>query len=457
MFDFGALREQFPITRRRSRSVGFEGQEPLIYFDHAATTHPPREVLATYQRFLERSYANIHRGRYALSRAATEQFEQVREEIARFIGARGEASTVVLVGNTSQALDLAAHLMAGEPGKTAVSLMEHHSNDLPHRQRGPTARFGLLPDGTLDYEHLERTLRRQRVKLVAVTGASNVTGYRVDIHQVARIAHAHGARILVDAAQLLGHGPIDVKGEDDPAHLDFVAAAGHKAYAPFGSAFLYAPRRLADAAPPYLPGGGTVYWVTEARAQFKPAPERHEGGTPNIAGAIAFGAALRFLERIGIAAVRRHEQALTARAWAGLQTVEGLTLLGPQDPGARLGILSFVLDRIPHETVAARLDREAGIAVRNGCFCAHPYIQKLLGVKVTSAYRHRRESSEDGLPGAVRASFGLYNSEEEVERLLFEVGRLAASPRCVSPRRFLPGSAVRQPVVPPLQRRFSGG
>jgi selenocysteine lyase/cysteine desulfurase len=247
----------------------------------------------------------------------------------------------------------------------------------------------VLADGTLDYADLERKLREQRVKLVAVTGASNVTGYLPDVHRVARIAHAHGARILVDAAQLLAHSRIDVGPEGDPGHIDFLAAAGHKAYAPFGSAFLHAPRGPCDAAPPYLPGGGTVAWVTEDDAFFKKSPERHEGGTPNIAGAIALGASLRFLEQVGVEAIREHEQALTAQALEGLQGIEGVTVLGHPDSTRRIGVVAFTVEGVPHETVATILDREAAIAVRNGCFCAHPYLRLLIGLADTSDARRR--------------------------------------------------------------------
>jgi selenocysteine lyase/cysteine desulfurase len=425
MLDLHALRELFPITRERVRVAGQHGPQPLIYLDHGASTHPPRPVLDAYRDFLERSYSNVHRGRHHLSRIATDRFERGREQMRRFISARGEQGTIILLANTTQALDLAAHVMATVEGVTLVSRMEHHSNDLPHRRRGVVVRFGLLPDGTLDYDDLERKLRAHPVKLVAVTGASNVTGFRPDIHRVARLAHARGARILVDAAQLLAHSPIDVRSEGDPAHIDFLAAAGHKAYAPFGSSFLYAPRDLCDTAPPYVPAGGTVLWVTEDDARYKSSPERHEGGTPNVAGAIGLAGALRFLEQVGMDAVRRHESALTRQALAGLARIDGVRVLGHPDPELRTGILAFTVEGVPHELVADRLDREGGIAVRNGCFCAQPYLHYLLGITDTSELRRGLEAGrEDGLPGAVRASFGIYNTEDEVGTFLELVRRI---------------------------------
>lgn len=199
--DTRAIRDQFPITRQRFRVAGRDESLAVIYMDHAASTHPPTIVLDTYRDFLERSYSNVHRGSHYLSQLATDRFEEVREVVRSFISARGDGSTIMFLGNTTQALDLAAHVMEKSEGVTLVSLMEHHSNDLPHRARGTVIHFGVLPDGTLDYEDLDRKLREHNVKLVTVTGASNVTGYTPDIHRIARMAHAHGARILVDAAR----------------------------------------------------------------------------------------------------------------------------------------------------------------------------------------------------------------------------------------------------------------
>jgi selenocysteine lyase/cysteine desulfurase len=213
-----------------------------------------------------------------------------------------------------------------------------------------------------------------------------------------------------------------VRPNDDPAHLDFVAAAGHKAYAPFGSAFLFGPTDALDAAPPYIPGGGTVWYVTEDDAFFKRSPDRHEGGTPNIAGAFAMAAALRFLRGIGMEAVRAHELALTERAIRGLRDIPGVTILGDPDPARRIGVVSFTIEGLRHEDAATILNREAAIAVRNGCFCAHPYLYRLLGLEDTSALRERLRAGDDSdLPGAVRPSFGLFNTEDEVDLLLATV------------------------------------
>ena len=254
---------------------------------------------------------------------------------------------------------------------------------------------------------------------MAVTGASNVTGYLPDVHRIARLAHARGARLLVDAAQLLAHAPVSVLPKDDPGHIDFLAGAGHKAYAPFGSSFLYGPVELLDEAPPYIPAGGTVVYVTEDEAFYKKSPDRHEGGTPNIAGAVALAAALRFLEQAGMKSVRAHERVLVERAMDGLAKLDGVRVLGSPDPAQRIGALALTIEGVPHELAASILNREAAIAVRNGCFCAHPYLHKLLGLEDTSELRRRLVAGEDvDLPGAVRPSFGIFNTEDEVDELL---------------------------------------
>src|SRR5262245_24307252 len=419
MLDLRKVREQFPITRQRFEVLGHAERKPLIYMDHGASTHPPTPVLETYKDFLECSYANVHRGRHYLSEKATESFEHVTDDILRFIRAERSGNTVILCGNTTQALDLAAHVMAHREGVTLVSLMEHHSNDLPHRSRGEVVHFGVKDDGTLAYDGLEAKLRRHEVKLVAVTGASNVTGYLPDVHRIARLAHAHGARILIDGAQILAHAPVDVRPDDDPEHLDFFAGAGHKAYAPFGSSFLFVRLEPFDAAPLSMPAGGPVVYVTEDEAYYKKSPDRHEGGTPNIAGAVALAAALRFLEAAGMEAVRAHERALVAQAMDALARIDGVQVLGDPEPEHRIGALSLTIEGVPHDLAASILNREAAIAVRNGCFCAHPYLHRLLGLEDTTELRRRLVAGEEvDLPGAVRPSFGIFNDEREVDELV---------------------------------------
>ena len=419
MLDLRKVREQFPITRQKFEVLGHAEPKPLIYMDHGASTHPPTPVLETYKDFLECSYANVHRGRHTLSEKATESFEHVTEDIFRFIKGRSAGNTVILCGNTTQALDLAAHVMAHRAGVTLVSLMEHHSNDLPHRSRGKVVHFGVKDDGTLDYDDLEAKLRQHPVKLVAVTGASNVTGYLPDVHRIARLAHAHGARILIDGAQILAHAPVDVLPDEDPGHLDFFAGAGHKAYAPFGSSFLFGPVELFDAAPPYIPAGGTVVYVTEDEAFYKKSPDRHEGAPPTSRAPWRSRRRCASSKRRAWRRCAHTSSRSSRRRWTGSASSTACACSGIRRRRSGSARSRSRSRASQHELVASILNREAAIAVRNGCFCAHPYLHRLLGLTDTTELRRRLVAGEEvDLPGAVRPSFGIFNDEREVDELV---------------------------------------
>ncbi len=421
------IREQFPITRECFTNPA-GNEQTITYLDHGASTHPPCVVLDTYRDFLERYYANIHRGNHYLSQKASQLYDDVSEIILDFVHADKKKNGVVLTANTTMALDLASFLMQNEEGATLVSNMEHHSNDLPHRKRGPVLRIGLLPDGSLNYDDLETKLRENKVKLVAVTGASNVTGYMPDIHRIARLAHAHGAKILIDAAQLLAHAAIDMRPNEDESHIDFLAAAGHKAYAPFGAAFLIAPMEVLNNAEPYIPGGGTVKFVTEDNIAWADGVDRHTGGTPNIAGVIALGAGIKWLSSIGLDWVRQHELELLMSVEERLRSIPGVEVLGNIPPEQKLGVLSFNIQGIHHESVSTILNNEYGIATRNGCFCAHPYLSFLLGCVDAEAIRLKVLANDKDvvLPGAVRATIGIYNNAEDLDKLINAVRELAS-------------------------------
>jgi selenocysteine lyase/cysteine desulfurase/rhodanese-related sulfurtransferase len=411
------VRREFAIVARCVPVLG-AGERPLVYMDHAASTHAPASVLGAYTEFVAREYANIHRGTHLLSRKATERFEECYGIIARHVGAELNRGAICFTGNTTQAIDLCAHLMAERPGKVVTTEMEHHSNELPHRRRGPTLRARVTDEGELDLGHLEELLRGEDVKLVAVTAGSNVTGVMPDLRRVARLAHEHGALVLVDAAQALARMPIDVRDLDDPEHIDFLAGAGHKAYAPFGAGFLYGPRALMNEAPPYIPGGGTASRVTASGAEYLPAPDRHHGGTPNIAGVMGMARALAFLQAIGMEEVRAHEVRLMERMLRGLQELDGITLYGPPEAHKRLGVATFNVDGVSELLAAAVLSEEGAIAVRNGRFCSHLYMDKLLSARAKAAGVAQVPT------GAVRASVGLYNDESDVDRLLEYVRRV---------------------------------
>jgi selenocysteine lyase/cysteine desulfurase len=416
-FDEEKIRRDFRITSRTIRDL--RGMDiPLVYLDHAASTHPPQPVLDAHNDFLNNCYANIHRGKYYLAQVSTELFEGVSRSLADFIGAEQKDNLFIYLWNTTSALDLASHVMAGYEGITLVTAMEHHSNDLPHRRRGPVVHANVTDDGALDMEDFEMKLKKHRVKLVAVTGASNVTGVMLDIERLAVMAHERGARILIDGAQLLAHKRIKVYPNDDPRHIDFLAAAGHKAYAPFGASFLFGPRALFDGCPPYLPGGGTVVHVMEDDVLWSKAPDRHQGGTPNVVGILAMAASLNYLRSVGMERVRAHEESLMSHTYAKLKKIDGLILYGPEDLTGRLGIITFNIEGVHHHRTAAILNLAGGIATRSGCFCAHPYMNRLLGITNPLSYRDPLLKGDDNaIPGAVRASFGLYNTKEDGDRL----------------------------------------
>jgi len=417
--DWHEVRREFAIVGRNVPVLG-SGERPLVYLDHAASTHAPQSVLAAFVEFMEREYASIHRGTHLLSRKATERFEEAYYVVADFIGAELRKGCVVFTANTTHAIDLCSHVMAERPGKVITTEMEHHSNELTHRRRGGVLRCRVDEAGLLDLDHLDELLHKNDVKLVAVTAGSNITGAMPDVHRIARMAHEAGALIMVDAAQALARHRIDVKRFDDPEHLDFVAAAGHKAYAPFGAGFLYGPRAVLDQAPPYMPGGGTALQVSTRDAEFLPSPDRHHGGTPNIAGVVAMARSLMFLQAIGIDEIRKHEVRLTQRILDGLSQIGGITVYGPAAAADRLGVVSFNVDGVSELLAAAVLSEEGGIAVRSGRFCAHIYMDRLLEL---DAAKHPDRPKPTG---AVRASIGLYNDEHDVDRLLEFVAKVHA-------------------------------
>lgn len=410
------VRREFAIVQRCVPVLG-AGERPLVYLDHAASTHAPESVLSAYVEFLQREYANVHRGTHVLSRKATERFEEAYYVIADYIGAELRNGCVCFTQNTTQAIDMCAHVMASRPGKVITTEMEHHSNELPHRRHATVLRARIKDDGSLDLDHVGELLRKNDVKLVCVTAGSNVTGLMPDIHAVARMAHEAGALVLVDAAQALARTPIAVKEFADPEHIDFLAGAGHKAYAPFGSGFLYGPKALMSEAEPYVAGGGTASQVTARTATYLEAPDRHHGGTPNIPGIVGMSRALLFLQSIGLGAVRQHEIDLTRKAVDAMKALGGITIYGDSTPEKRLGVVSFNVEGVPDLLTAAVLSEEGGLAVRNGRFCAHIYVDRLLKI-------HHPQASAEPVEGCVRASFGLYTDNSDVERLLDMVRRV---------------------------------
>ena len=310
--------------------------------------------------------------------------------------------------------------------------MEHHSNDLPWRGRAQVVRAGLTrtDDSTKRMSTDCWPCIGERIALLTVSGASNVTGFVQPVHRLARKAHAVGARILVDAAQLAAHRPIDVKPDEDPEHLDYVVLSAHKMYAPFGTGALVGRRDTFLHGAPEHQGGGTVDIVTPTDVHWAGLPDREEAGSPNVVGAVAMAAAAETLMRIGMDTVTRHEASLTAHALEQLQSVPGVTLYGEHEPARcedRVGVIPFNVGARPHALVAAILGYEAGIGVRSGCFCAQSYVGALLGLVEPEQARWRRRflaGDRSGRPGMVRMSLGAYNTAGDIDALVAMVRRI---------------------------------
>jgi selenocysteine lyase/cysteine desulfurase len=404
------------------------GWVPYVNLDNAATTPALRAVTDAVTAFLP-LYSSVHRGTGYKSRASTAAYEGARRVVGDFVGADADRDAVVFGRHTTDAVNLLAGSLAMAPDAIVLTTrLEHHSNDLPWRARarGRVVAVAARPDGTLDTDDLDRLLARHagRVALLAVTGASNVTGVVPPIHDLAARVHAAGGRILVDAAQLAAHRPIDMRPHDDPGHLDFVALSGHKAYAPFGTGALIG-RRDAFLTRPHLPGGGTVRAVTTDHVLWADLPDREEGGSPNVVGAVALAAAVSRLAEAGLDRIALHDQALAAYAQDRLGRIPGVRLYGPVGDGAaasKVGVVPFTLDGLDPGVVAAVLGYEHGIGVRSGCFCAQPYIAHLLDLTAAEVISL---AEAGGVPGMVRLSFGAYTTTSDIDLAVDAVAELA--------------------------------
>lgn len=410
------------------------GPQRYINFDNAASTPTFRPIADAVTDFL-RWYSNVHRGTGFKSQLASWAFERSRDIIAEFIGADLDRQVVIFTKNTTEAINkLARRLSHDSRDIILTTLMEHHSNELPWRRVGVVEHVGLNADGTIDRDDFLRKIRAfgHRVRLVAITGASNVTGYLNDLDFFAREAHRAGAAILVDAAQLAPHRPLNMKPHDPECYLDYTVFSAHKMYAPFGVGVLVGHRDAFEHGDPDTVGGGVVDIVTLEEAYWTDLPEKEEAGTPDIIGVVALAKAIQMFQALGWEAMIDHEAELTAYALQELQAIPGVSVYGNADPkGAhdRLGVISLNIDEVPHALAAAVLSCEGGIGVRSGCFCAHTYVKELLRVSPADARRLELEilnRDRSNIPGTIRVSFGLYNTKAEIDRLAAMVAKIAA-------------------------------
>ncbi|GAA1536113.1 cysteine desulfurase [Nocardioides humi] len=398
------IRKDFPILERT-----LAGGLPLVYLDSANTSQKPQVVIDTMVDHLERHNANIARAMHQLGAESTEAFEAARDRVAAFIGAP-ERDEVIFTKNASEALNLAANVLAwpGErqvgPGdEVVITEMEHHSNIVPWQlltqRTGATLRwFGITDDGRLDLSAVDELID-ERTKVVSLTWVSNMLGTINPIGEIARRAHAVGALVVVDASQAAPQLPIDLAAMPAEERPDLLAFTGHKVVGPTGIGVLWGSRAVLEALPPFLGGGEMIETVRMEGSTYAGIPHKFEAGTPPIVEAIGLGAAVEYLGHIGLDAIHAHERAITGYALEGLQSVKGLTVLGPLDPAARGGAISFELEGVHPHDIAQVLDSR-GVAVRAGHHCAKP--------------AHARF----GVQSSTRMSSYLYTEPREIDALV---------------------------------------
>ncbi len=394
MLDPYKIRKDFPILNRKIHG------KPLVYFDNTATTHKPRQVVEAIREFYYNHYANIHRGLHTLSQEASQLYEEAHEVIAKFINAYSWEE-VVFTNNTTDALNIVAYSWGlknlEEGDEVLLTVMDHHSNMLPWRNaaklRGAKIKYvDITRNGYLDYEDLENKIT-EKTRVVAFPVMSNVLGTINDVKRIVKIAHEAGAIVVADGAQSVPHLPTNVR----EMGVDFLAFSGHKMLAPTGTGALWGRKDLLEEMMPFKVGGDTIKDVTLDSVVWHDLPWRFEAGTPNIAGGIGFAEAAKYLMRIGMENVRRHEEELVRYTIKRFKELEGeAEIYGPLEPEHRGGVIAFNIKDLHHHVVGKTLDLY-GIAVRTGMHCAHPLHYRL------------------GLRGTVRASYYIYNTIEEID------------------------------------------
>ena len=396
-------------------------ERPYVDLDCAASTPSSVAVAAAVADFLPR-YSSVHRGAGFKSRAATEAYETARSRALRYAGRESGTDTAIICRNTTEALNHLAYRMRLERDDVVLTtVLEHHANLLPWARYARRRYVECGADGTFGVDDVVAGLDAAPTpKALAVTGASNVTGWLPPVEEICAVAHARGVPVVLDAAQLAPHRPIPGgrSGADGP---DFLAWSGHKMYAPFGAGVLVGPAAAFADGEPFLAGGGAVELVDLDEVLWSEPPEREEAGSPNVVGAVALGTAMDELCRIGWEAISRHEAVLADRLRRSLAAFDGVRLLGPPAGTETLAVATFTVEGMHHGLVAARLATEFGIGVRHGCFCAHPYLLRLLGIGpdgVAAARAEALRGDRRHIPGAVRASAGLGTTLGDVDALL---------------------------------------
>lgn len=427
------------IENLRDDIIGIDTLVPIlggemrryVFLDNAASTPSLRSVFRCVEDFLP-WYSGIHRGTGYKSQVSTELYDRAHAVIAKFVNADFDTNTVILVKNSTEAINkLANRLGLTRDDWVITTIMEHHSNDLPWRKHCGVLHIDVDEKGYLRLDDLRQALktRRGKIKIVAVTGASNITGICNPIYDIAKWAHEAGALIFVDAAQLAPHRSIDVLPDVHPSHIDFVAFSAHKMYAPFGTGVLIGPRNIFEGGIPDVVGGGVVTAVSLEEVHWSSPPDKDEAGSPNVVGAVALAKAIAVLQGVGMDKVARHETELLEYTYARMKEIPGILHYGPTDsPDQKVGVISFNVAGMHNALVAGIFSAEGGIGLRNGCFCAHPYVKRLLNISLEEDRRQTAQmvsGNRSEIPGLVRASFGCYSNKEDIDLFIETLEKIA--------------------------------
>ena len=390
-----------------------------INFNNAGTTPPFKSVIDRINEFSS-TYSSVDRGSGYKSQICSDIYSLSRRKLIDFVGGDPDYHTVIFLKNTTECINKLSYRLKPilQDKIVLTTYMEHHSNMLPWQDRYDTQFIEVDEKGRLSIEDLESKLKKHKGKvgLVAVTGASNVTGYINPVHDIAEICHKYGAKILVDGAQLIPHSSFHMK------NIDFLAFSAHKMYAPFGSGALIAPKEIFEEGHSEFVGGGTVEFVTTKDVSWADIPQKEEAGTPNLMGVIALMESIKTLECLKINKIEECEKTLTDYTLKRMRSIPKLTIYN-DTMDKKVSIISFNIIGLHHEKVAQILASEGGISVRSGCFCAQPYVQKLLNIPDVDVKNHRMDKSK--LPGMVRLSFGLYNDFNEVDLFIYLLKKIA--------------------------------
>lgn len=414
----------------RSLIYGVDNQIPLpnktnyieINFDNAATTPPFKAVIEDVIKFTP-YYSSIHRGEGFKSRFSTSVYEKSRTTVKQFINDYKDKYEVIYVKNCTEAINKLAEIWSYDfKGSIVLStFMEHHSNDLPWRKNFDVKYIDTDEKGCLSISDLKNKLNlyKGKVSLVTLTGASNVTGTKNSIYDISKLVHSYGAKILIDGAQLVPHSNFSMGLEIPNGTIDFATFSGHKMYAPFGCGVLIGPKDFFNSSYPTHVGGGTITFVTHDKVIWAPSPDKEEAGSPNVIGSVALASSIKLLSKISMDNIEDTERSLTKYTTENMKSMRSIVLYGDyEDINNKVSIIPFNIEGMHHSIIAKALAFEFGIAVRSGCFCAHPYLQKLLKLP-SEMVAQMAHTKKDLQPGMVRISFGLYNTIDEVNALLY--------------------------------------